>query len=66
LHDLAATDLQQARRAFELRYWAALALLNTEARVFERVLSCSPPELPGKDHIRDGWLLRASAEQSRP
>src|SRR5437899_5501048 len=25
LHDLAATDLQQARRAFELRYWAALA-----------------------------------------
>src|ERR1700747_3839136 len=25
LRDLAATDLQQARRAFELRYWAALA-----------------------------------------
>src|ERR1700733_2859477 len=25
LHDLAATDLQQDRRAFELRYWAALA-----------------------------------------
>jgi NAD(P)-dependent dehydrogenase (short-subunit alcohol dehydrogenase family) len=24
LHDLAATNLQQARRAFELRYWAAL------------------------------------------
>jgi NAD(P)-dependent dehydrogenase (short-subunit alcohol dehydrogenase family) len=22
LHDLAATDLQQARRAFDLRYWA--------------------------------------------
>lgn len=25
LNDLATTDLQQARRAFELRYWAALA-----------------------------------------
>src|ERR1700675_2282021 len=31
LYDLAATDLQQARRAFELRYWAALALLSMEA-----------------------------------
>src|SRR6202030_1159176 len=28
LHDLAATDLQQARRAFELRYWAALAAVK--------------------------------------
>jgi NADP-dependent 3-hydroxy acid dehydrogenase YdfG len=28
LHDLAATDLQQARRAFELRYWAALAAVE--------------------------------------
>jgi len=25
LHDLASTDLKKARRAFELRYWAALA-----------------------------------------
>src|SRR5260221_11068940 len=42
-------------------------LSNTEARVFERVaLSCSQPELPDNDHIRDGWLPRASAEQSRP
>jgi NAD(P)-dependent dehydrogenase (short-subunit alcohol dehydrogenase family) len=28
LHDLAATDLQPARRAFELRYWAALAAVK--------------------------------------
>jgi NAD(P)-dependent dehydrogenase (short-subunit alcohol dehydrogenase family) len=28
LHDLAATDLQQARCAFELRYWAALAAVK--------------------------------------
>src|SRR5260370_8916092 len=28
LHDLAATDLQQARRAFELRYWAALGAVK--------------------------------------
>src|SRR6202030_2070702 len=28
LHDLAATDLQQARRAFELRYWSALAAVK--------------------------------------
>jgi NAD(P)-dependent dehydrogenase (short-subunit alcohol dehydrogenase family) len=28
LHDLASTDLQQARHAFELRYWAALAAVK--------------------------------------
>ena len=28
LHDLAATDLQQARCAFDLRYWAALAAVK--------------------------------------
>jgi hypothetical protein len=28
LHDLASTDLKQARRAFELRYWAALAAVK--------------------------------------
>jgi NAD(P)-dependent dehydrogenase (short-subunit alcohol dehydrogenase family) len=28
LRDLASTDLQQARRAFELRYWAALAAVK--------------------------------------
>src|ERR1700721_4321354 len=28
LHDLADTDLHQARRAFELRYWAALAAVK--------------------------------------
>ncbi|HMJ20283.1 MAG TPA: SDR family NAD(P)-dependent oxidoreductase, partial [Terriglobales bacterium] len=28
LHDLAVTDLQQARHAFELRYWAALAAVK--------------------------------------
>src|SRR4029077_5697057 len=42
-------------------------LLNSRVRVFERVaLSCSPPELPGSAHIKDGWLLRVSAERSRP
>src|SRR5882672_3905079 len=28
LHELAVTDLKQARRAFELRYWAALAAVK--------------------------------------
>ena len=28
LHDLSATDLKQARRAFELRYWSALAAVK--------------------------------------
>jgi len=28
LHDLVATDLKQARRAFELRYWAVLAAVK--------------------------------------
>ena len=28
LHDLATTDLKQARRAFELRYWAALSAVK--------------------------------------
>jgi NAD(P)-dependent dehydrogenase (short-subunit alcohol dehydrogenase family) len=28
LHELAATDLKQARRAFELRYWSALAAVK--------------------------------------
>ncbi len=28
LHNLAATDLKQARRAFELRYWSALAVVK--------------------------------------
>jgi NAD(P)-dependent dehydrogenase (short-subunit alcohol dehydrogenase family) len=28
LHDLVSTDLQQARHAFELRYWAALAAVK--------------------------------------
>jgi NAD(P)-dependent dehydrogenase (short-subunit alcohol dehydrogenase family) len=28
LHDLATADLQQARRAFELRYWSALAAVK--------------------------------------
>ena len=28
LHELASTDLQQARRAFELRYWSALAAVK--------------------------------------
>ena len=28
LQDLATTDLKQARRAFELRYWAALAAVK--------------------------------------
>src|SRR6266446_8207355 len=45
LHDLAATDLQQARHAFELRYWAALAAVKYGSPIFARkALSCSQPE----------------------
>jgi NAD(P)-dependent dehydrogenase (short-subunit alcohol dehydrogenase family) len=67
LHDLATTDLKQARRAFELRYWAALAAVKYGSRIFARVAqSCSPPELPGSARIKDGLLPPAFAEPSKP
>jgi NAD(P)-dependent dehydrogenase (short-subunit alcohol dehydrogenase family) len=67
LQDLATTDLKQARRAFELRYWAVRLRLNTGARIFASVaLSCSPPELPGSARTRDGLYPRVSAALSRP
>jgi NAD(P)-dependent dehydrogenase (short-subunit alcohol dehydrogenase family) len=52
LHNLADTDLKQPRRAFDLRYWAAL--------------SCSLPELLDSARIKDGLLPPVSAERSKP
>ena len=55
LHDLAATDLQQARHAFELRYWQHSPRSNTEAPIFARkALSCSQPESLASARKRDG------------
>ena len=60
LHDLAATDLQQARHAFELRYWSALAAVKYG----------SPHIRPGGSIVlttgiagqrpRKGWVIAAS------
>ena len=60
LRDLATMDLQQARRAFELRYWAALAAVKYgSAHIRKGVLSCSQPESLSQ-RPQKGWVLAAS------
>ena len=45
LHELADTDLKQARRAFELRYWSALATVKYGSpQIRKAALSFSRPE----------------------
>jgi hypothetical protein len=55
LHNLASTDLQQARRAFELRYWAALAAVKYGSpHIRKEVPSCLQPESPASARKKDG------------
>ena len=65
LHELADTDLKQSRRAFELRYWSALATVQ-----------CGSPHIRKNGSIvlttgiaghrpQKGWWRQASAEPSK-
>jgi NAD(P)-dependent dehydrogenase (short-subunit alcohol dehydrogenase family) len=60
LHDLAATDLKQARHAFELRYWAALAAVKYGSKNIRKggsiVLTTGIAGL----RPRKGWVVAAS------
>jgi NAD(P)-dependent dehydrogenase (short-subunit alcohol dehydrogenase family) len=55
LHELADTDLKQARRAFELRYWSALAAVKYGSpHIRKAAQSCSQRESLAGAHTRDG------------
>ena len=55
LYDLAAADLQQARCAFELRYWAALAAVKYGTpHIREGGSVVLTTGAPGNAHERDG------------
>src|SRR6202453_3367751 len=60
LHDLAATDLQQARRAFELRYWAALAAVKYGSRNIRQGGSIVLTTGIAGQRPRKGWVVAAS------
>jgi NAD(P)-dependent dehydrogenase (short-subunit alcohol dehydrogenase family) len=55
LNELASTNLQQARHAFELRYWSAFASVKYGSKhIRKSVLSSSPLALPANDRRKDG------------
>jgi NAD(P)-dependent dehydrogenase (short-subunit alcohol dehydrogenase family) len=60
LHDLAATDLQQARRAFELRYWAALAAVKYGSPHLRKEGSIVLTTGIAGQRPRKGWSIAAS------
>ena len=60
LHDLAATDLKQARRAFELRYWAALAAVKYGSRSIRKGGSIVLTTGIAGQRPRKGWVIAAS------
>src|SRR5580700_4353633 len=60
LHDLAATDLQQARRAFELRYWAALAAVKYGSSYIRKQGSVVLTTGIAGQRPRKGWVVAAS------
>ena len=60
LHDLAAIDLQQARRAFELRYWAALAAVKYGSRNIRKGGSIVLTTGVAGQRPRKGWVVAAS------
>ena len=60
LHDLATTDLKQARRAFELRYWAALAAVKYGSK---NIRGCGSVVLTtgvAGQRPQKGWVVAAS------
>ena len=60
LHDLADTDLKQARRAFELRYWAALAAVKYGSKNIRKGGSIVLTTGIAGQRPRKGWVLAAS------
>jgi NAD(P)-dependent dehydrogenase (short-subunit alcohol dehydrogenase family) len=60
LQDLATTDLKQARRAFELRYWAALAAVKYGSKNIRKGGSVVLTTGVAGQRPQKGWVLAAS------
>src|SRR5579863_1381195 len=60
LHDLANTDLKQARRAFELRYWAALAAVKYGSKNIRKGGSVVLTTGIAGHRPQKGWVVAAS------
>jgi NAD(P)-dependent dehydrogenase (short-subunit alcohol dehydrogenase family) len=60
VHDLASTDLQQARRAFELRYWAALAAVKYGSPQIRKEGSIVLTTGIAGQRPHKGWVIAAS------
>ncbi len=60
LHDLATTDLKQARRAFELRYWAVLAAVKYGSKNIRKGGSVVLTTGVAGQRPQKGWVIAAS------
>ena len=60
LHDLAVTDLQQARHAFELRYWSALAAVKYGSPYIRKEGSIVLTTGIAGQRPQKGWVIAAS------
>jgi NAD(P)-dependent dehydrogenase (short-subunit alcohol dehydrogenase family) len=60
LNDLVTTDLKQARRAFELRYWAALAAVKYGSRNIRKSGSIVLTTGIAGQRPHKGWVVAAS------
>ena len=60
LQDLAATDLNQARRAFDLRYWAALAAVKYGSKSIRKGGSIVLTTGVAGRRPHKGWVIAAS------
>ena len=60
VQDLATTDLKQARRAFELRYWAALAAVKYGSKNIRKGGSIVLTTGIAGQRPRKGWVIAAS------
>src|SRR3981189_63302 len=60
LHELADTDLKQARRAFELRYWSALATVKYGSPQIRKGGSIVLTTGVAGQRPHSGWVIAAS------
>ena len=60
LHELALTDLKQARRAFELRYWSALAAVKYGSQQIRKGGSIVLTTGVAGQRPHSGWVIAAS------
>src|SRR3979490_99023 len=60
LHELADTDLKQARGAFELRYWSVLAAVKYGSPQFRMGVSVLLTTGIAGRRPRSGWVITAS------